>query len=506
MKEYHPYYRPQTRTTNEDITYLLALKTFTRMSNSQWAELRKSNNVPIYRTSIAQKRKSLLSPTFAKSLQLESGAYLDYWPYFDNIITAYKQHNAFLEPTSLLPIWQWKLSWDNRYISGKNEAWSLSPFTVHHPQRPTHSHLLMLASIEERNIPMARCISESQLGTFIGELDGSEQYWKDEDIFQRVFVSADWNAIVRALDAPLPNTVNLLAPVCWQCGINKVLLRTEWLQDPFRWHDTILPISTFLNAIFDQLPLTSYRYCWMHNVANALSNVLTQLADYLLSFPSQLQSYLSIIHEFEKNWYPTKPLLPKKMKAFFSSTLSSQLTNIFKSISSHHHLLWPDSPSFILTTFEVVEMLFDSLATFYHFAYTISPTSEDFTHLLTARNCLLSCYALFKWRIPPTTHYLTNHGILHAETDGTAYNTLQEGAEHLNHCDKETYRHSFTSPSSSSYNRESSWQYLLNQYQLHLHLFRLGYTHPPYQLAPSDNYVTYTTHVVKSPRHAPLNN
>jgi hypothetical protein len=176
MKEYHPYYRPQTRTTNEDITYLLALKTFTRMSNSQWAELCKSNNVPIYRTSIAQKRKSLLSSTFAKSLQLESGAYLDYWPYFNNIVATYKQHNAFLEPTSLLPIWQWKLSWDNRYISGKNEAWSLSLFTVHYPQRPTHSHLLILASIEERNIPMARCVSESQLGTFIGELDGSEQH------------------------------------------------------------------------------------------------------------------------------------------------------------------------------------------------------------------------------------------------------------------------------------------------------------------------------------------
>jgi hypothetical protein len=72
----------------------------------------------------------------------------------------------------------------------------------------------MLASIEEHNIPMAQCVSESQLGTFIGELDGSEQHWKDEDILQHVFVSADWNAIVCALDAPLPNTVNLLSPVC----------------------------------------------------------------------------------------------------------------------------------------------------------------------------------------------------------------------------------------------------------------------------------------------------
>jgi hypothetical protein len=45
----------------------------------------------------------------------------------------------------------------------------------------------------------------------------------------------------------------------------------------------------------------------------------------------------------------------------------------------------------------------------------------------------------WKWKITSTAHYLTNHAVIDAEYDRTAYNILQEEVQHLNHQDKVSY-------------------------------------------------------------------
>jgi hypothetical protein len=42
---------------------------------------------------------------------------------------------------------------------------------------------------------------------------------------------------------------------------------------------------------------------------------------------------------------------------------------------------------------------------------------------------VLAVFAGMKWRMKPTVHYMTNEGLDFAIEDGTAYHTLNEGAE-----------------------------------------------------------------------------
>lgn len=485
-----------------DFHQLLATKTFLNLSYSSWEKLQKTVDHNIYRNKIGHLRQSLLFNSSAKPLHLEKGGYHDFWPYFDSIVETYKKHDAFLPSSSLLPIWNWKLSWDNRRLGQPNEAWNLSPCFVHHSQSPVHSHLLMLADIPERNIPMAKCVGESALDHFIMELSDSELSYKGEDIQQHVFPNADWIAICRQLDSPLPNTVDLSAPVCWKCGVCKYHLRTEWLQDPFHWHDSVLPISYFPNANFGEIPLCNYRYCWMHNLANAISSIITGIHDILPLHSSQRSSFHSIITTICPNWYPTKPLIPHQMKLFFSKNISSLLIPLY-STRDTNPFPWPYSPySLLLSTSDAITMLLDSITTFFHFAYTISPLPNDFKCLRVARNAILSCYAFWNWRISPTSHYLYNHAIIDAETDGSAYHTLQEGVEHANSLDKRTYRNAFKLPHPILKHKETSSLYILNQYQLRLYFIRHFYQQAPYVLYPSSSIISYPHYLVTYPKYS----
>lgn len=263
--------------------------------------------------------------------------------------------------------------------------------------------------------------------------------------------------------------------MCWRCGIDKIYLRHGWLDDPFHWHGDHLTISSFPNAVFDEIPLSYYRYCFMHCLANSASHAITNTHDLLPPHSEQRHTFHLIIQSICPKWYPTKPLLPKEMKAFFSHKTYLQLVPLFKPHERLHTLLWPTTPhSFHLTTSQAVHMLFDSYDTYYNFGYTVAPVPVDFHNIHAARNGILSCYHSWEVQLQPTTHYLTCHTILDAEKDGTTYFTIQEGVEHLNKMDKESYHHSFFGTKETTHH-ESSWQYLINQEQLRLYFTHHGY-------------------------------
>ena len=134
----------------------------------------------------------------------------------------------------------------------ETEAWMLSLLSVLHNQCPDHAHLIMYAEIKEQNKSMARYVVESQMQEFLYDLDGKTFTYLGEEIYPNVFSSTDWIAVCRELDAPLPNTPNLFVPTCFRCGVNKEYLCGGYLVNPFQWHDDMLNILDFPNAVFDE--------------------------------------------------------------------------------------------------------------------------------------------------------------------------------------------------------------------------------------------------------------
>jgi len=173
------------------------------------------------------------------------------------------------------------------------------------------------------------------------------------------------------------------------------------------------------------------------------------------------------------------------MKEFFQYQLHTLIPPIFD--TQHlHHLTWPCTPhSFVRSTSAIVTILLDSVCVYKDFAYTPLPTPEDFHSIHVARDCILSIHAHFKWRLAPTTHYMTNHAILEAEEDGTAYNTLQEGVEHKNQDDKHEARVTVKGS-----DKPAPHEHMLNQQDLRLTLTYLGYappSHTPINVTPHNN-------------------
>jgi len=78
---------------------------------------------------------------------------------------------------------------------------------------------------------------------------------------------------------------------------------------------------------------------------------------------------------------------------------------------------------------------------------------------------------------------MTSHAITEAIEDGTAYYTLQEGVKAHNKDDKETARHAFKG-SATAPQKESPWEYMLNQQTLKHVLIFGDYAPPVHQLVP----------------------
>ncbi len=502
-----PYYHATSTNVIENDYELLAKKVFGRYSETGWEESRKLSHLPVKHNQLASLRQQLIRPNHAISLTTESGAYVDFSSHIANVVTTYSEQQAFLPPSTTHNNCNFKLSWDNFKTSNENEAWTLTPLSVLHNQRPVHSHLIMHANIPERNINMLRCVVESGLQDAMLDFDGKTFTYQGDEIFINLSLTADWMGHCAELNAPLPNTRSLFDTACWRCGTNKQVLRTNWKQDPFRWYDTLLSTADFPNAIFDEFPLSSRRYCGMHGNANLLSNCLSGLLSLLPSKSPERVKFFAFIQQIKKDWDPTKALSPKQMKTFFNLHFEENLYPLFTKIETTHLVPWPETPySFPLTTSQALHMLFDSLYIFYHFAYTQHPTKHDFTILYTARHCILACHFIWDWWIAPSVHFMLSHAILDAEIDKTAYTTLQEGVEHTNHEQKEELRITYKATTTPNI-PETRSEHLINQQQLRINLIRLGYAVDPYTLT---NTITHhevpTLYALEKPRFAPFHN
>ena len=220
------------------------------------------------------------------------------------------------QPTS---IFSWKLSWNNRYLWGKNQVWTMNPLNVAYMHSPLHSHSIVIASIYEHNLPFTNCVLNSHLDGFVADFNNCS-FWKDgEEYFHHLILDGDWVSTVCELACPPAFTSNLNDPVCWKCGVNKIFFWYKWFLDLFKWWDTTLTTSHWLNATFSSVPMEDCRYCWMHGVSNLLSNALINVYNYLPFGSCAKGEFVRIMAEIKEGWSTDNLLVPIKMKYFFNN-------------------------------------------------------------------------------------------------------------------------------------------------------------------------------------------
>ena len=100
------------------------------------------------------------------------------------------------------------------------------------------------------------------------------------------------------------------------------------------------------------------------------------------------------------------------MKDLFKNQYHLTVGRLWERDKNIYTLKWPTpSTTYLMKKSELITMILDGIRVFKDFSYTKTPSTADFNMLEVARRCFLSGYALFKWPLTPTTHYLMTHTI-----------------------------------------------------------------------------------------------
>lgn len=336
--------------------------------------------------------------------------------------------------------------------------------------------------MKETTENIRKVCNESELSSFLEHLLNTEVIIQTEKFQQDYFFSFDWPSMVAFLNCGRAGTRFEEEAVCPFCGADKQLLRHQWYEQPFKWYSTICHIGDFFEAANDTINLDKFRYCWMHGVANLLSNCLNRLYEVLPihTGPTGTRGkFKQILNHVCPGWDNTTYLRPVEMKEFFHKELHKELADLYPSIQ-YHTIPWEGNVSKVDKTFqEIAILLLDSVRVYYKFAYSAWPSDEDFLSLLIARRGVLAVHAAFKWDLKPTVHYMTNHAIIWAQQDKTAYHTLQEGVEHKHQVDAKDSQTTYKATSSQTTKR--AWEQILEKQELRRVLTECGYMPPQYQ-------------------------
>lgn len=206
----------------------------------------------------------------------------------------------------------------------------------------------------------------------------------------------------------------------------------------------------------------------------------------------------------KSTWSLTGAMIPKGMKEFFQARLYLDLVLCFVHDHMQMALSWPEDPGyFILQTQQMLLMLFESIKTFYNYAYKEVLHPNDLDVCWTARNCIISVYHYHKWQLTITQHFMLNEAFVFAKKDGGAYLTLQEGVERAHLSDKRAIVHTFNGAESNA-SGSTSWEQLLDKQQLKRYFKEKGFA--PKGVLPlpyEDNHPAHLEISLPLPAHAP---
>lgn len=160
------------------------------------------------------------------------------------------------------------------------------------------THCFAIAIIIEKYDDLKWLTTEMGLSDSVNSHQGqfyeTETGWYPLDIFFCV----DW----QELKSTPGNTCDYPVALCPFCGLNKHYLTTAWYTKPFEFEPCTLTLDDWPNAILNTLPVNKRTYCWMHDVANLLSNTIKLIYNSLL----QKTEFKSIMEKIMKrcwcNW------------------------------------------------------------------------------------------------------------------------------------------------------------------------------------------------------------
>ena len=147
---------------------------------------------PVFKNRINLLRRNLLGDYQSSRLRGLKGAFVDLNHHIDKVVEVYGRNEMFDDDSE---VYIWKVSWDNRGLAGKNEAWTLSPMSVPLSQSMTHAHDIMIAAINEKNIDMNLAVSNAEFLDVLEEFENSTIIYNHEEKYQKLILCADWNAL-----------------------------------------------------------------------------------------------------------------------------------------------------------------------------------------------------------------------------------------------------------------------------------------------------------------------
>lgn len=504
----HKRYKPTIKDPLPDFELILADKVFNAYSWKRWQQQRVREGKPVYRNQLQALSRTLLDGFHSSQLTFNTGAYFPLQTLLEFLLSFYHHFNAIApHPNKKTRTIDIKVSWDNRLLFGKNQAFSLSLRDTPSSQSSQHVHNFAIASGKETTPLIRQVATECGLDDFLAALEDSRVVLGDEDFPLDYFISVDWISLVMELgDCGRPATADESEIVCAFCGANKKLLRRDWLQDPFKFYTTTLSIADFPSCALPSVPLHKRRYCWMHGITNMLVNCLRK-AYFLLVLPSAMLQFKRVMEDCHVGYDPAQrtkhSLAPIEMKFFFQHKLHELLAPLFTNNQHPHSLPWNGPYIFSITTQQMIFTLLDSIRVYYHFGYTLFPNPQNFDMLLLARNTIVSVHAYNEWQLEPSLHWMLNEGIEYAKEDGTAFHTLQEGVEH-SHVDDKKARFGTMKTMLETEQGYSCWQQILNTQHLQKILAMKNKAQEYFKIKSTEEYNTpYTAMDITPPLYAP---
>lgn len=384
-------------------------------------------------------------PVASAVQQFDFAAYLPLEETFQFVVGVYATLGWF-EP--LRDEVLFKFSADNREILSRwNQALFFQPLSVWNPQSVDHVVTYAFADVSEEETVARDLYRAVDLDAFLRALPQRTLFYRGCMRRLNYIYVADWVTHTTELRCMIAGSRADSAHVCIACRACKGELRHDWFADPFKLVAFDRAADDFPASVLPSVPPSRRRYCWLHGTARLLSNALAALFDLLPL--EERGAFAATVRTMRRAWQPDTPAAAftlKQTKRFLRSDVYNSIARLFINVSLR--LAWPTDALPPLDSVGIVRVLLLSIRAFLQFSSVPHPTAHDFATLWKARTVVLGFHAAQQLAQAPTTHYMCNHAVTLAATDGTAYYTQQEAIEHENEEDMDGSRRISFGPAS----------------------------------------------------------
>jgi len=447
--------------THVQLDRCLAERIFMALSWSDWDEHRLVSKEPSVRERIIIRQQKLLvaGGIAGRALKSVDGAVLPFRALTVFVLRSLYERNLLPSPAPGAPIeLRLKISIDGRTLRGNsNVGWFLSfPDMIVGSQRPREHHTFALANVKETILAEPSVWAEIGLAE---DMTWLIHNWLDIDgrvLRVTPFICADWNALGYIMGFRKANTTIASAEVCEWCHVTKYHLKEGWLKDECfkRWNIVTKSVRNFptLNA-------WDFRYCAMHGCNRLLDNYLR-----MLQVIGSKTAIARVVQKVCKKW-GKGALTPIQTRLFYQRRLHQEIPPLLACVKKRYQVPQRGAATREMTAPQLATVVLEAIHTYRVCAYTRPPQLPDFGRLQEAQAVLLAAAYVLQQPQTSTIHYMTSHFVTLTEHDGSAYHTVQEGAEHHHQNDRELCKNVFPHIFGAN-SHHSALQQLLDMQQL----------------------------------------